>query len=149
MKTAAQSAIVAWIAMPFFLASAWGQPTQGPAAGAPAATPQSEPNRPTLWLVGDSTVKNGRDNGAGVPFIDLNEIIARRYEADGQPKVVAEYFTASDHTHTTWLGALVNADSVVQGLKGLKDCRLVPFLLDKPEPMPDPAHGGVSLDLEA
>src|SRR4051812_18237679 len=29
----------------------------------PAASPSIDPNLPTLWLIGDSTVRNGRDNG--------------------------------------------------------------------------------------
>ena len=62
-------------------------------------------------------------------FIDLNELIARRYEADGQEKVSAEYFTAKDHTHTTLAGAKVNAACVIEGLKGLKDCKLNGYLL--------------------
>ncbi|HSV15471.1 MAG TPA: hypothetical protein VLI90_14520, partial [Tepidisphaeraceae bacterium] len=32
---------------------------------APAAHPKLDPSLPTLFLIGDSTVKNGHDNGAG------------------------------------------------------------------------------------
>lgn len=49
-----------------------------------------------------------------IPFIDLNEITARRYEELGQQKV-KEYFP-QDHTHTNYQGALLNARSVIQGL---------------------------------
>src|SRR5262245_61118962 len=37
----------------------------------------------------------------GVPFIDLNEIIATHYDEAGPAKVAETYFTATDHTHTT------------------------------------------------
>lgn len=64
----------------------------------------------------------------GAFFIDLNEIIARRYEAAGQPTVDERYFGAADHTHTTRAGAQVNAEAVVEGIRGLKDCPLRGFL---------------------
>jgi len=57
---------------------------------------------------------------AGVAFVDLNELIARRYEALGEAKV-REYFTASDHTHTTREGAIANAECVVAGLRGVRE----------------------------
>jgi lysophospholipase L1-like esterase len=64
----------------------------------------------------------------GVFFIDLNEIVARQYEAIGQEKVGKEYFL-TDHTHTTPLGARLNAESVAAGIRGLTNCPLTPFLL--------------------
>jgi lysophospholipase L1-like esterase len=64
----------------------------------------------------------------GIPFIDLNDIIARKYEQLGQEKVAAEFFTPTDHTHTTPAGAKLNAESVIQGIRGLDDCRLKEFL---------------------
>jgi rhamnogalacturonan acetylesterase len=48
------------------------------------------------------------------PFLDLNEIIARKYEALGPEKVRALF--ADEHTHTTPAGARLNAESVVEGL---------------------------------
>src|SRR5687767_12099714 len=44
----------------------------------------------------------------GAAFIDLNEIVAKRYEATGQQKVQELYFGEKDHTHTTAAGARVN-----------------------------------------
>jgi lysophospholipase L1-like esterase len=61
-------------------------------------------------------------------FVDLNEIIAKRYEKEGQEKVKTEYFGSADHTHTTPAGAEVNAACVVEGLKELKDCPLCKLL---------------------
>jgi rhamnogalacturonan acetylesterase len=58
---------------------------------------------------------------AGALFIDLNTIAANRYDALGQEKT-ASYF--ADRQHTTKIGARLNAESVVEGIKQLKDCAL-------------------------
>lgn len=50
-------------------------------------------------------------------FVDLREIIARRYDALGTDKV-NELF-GDDHTHTNPAGAELNAECVVAGLKAL------------------------------
>lgn len=63
----------------------------------------------------------------GAFFIDLNELVARQYEAMGPDKVKL-YFPA-DHTHTNPDGAQVNAAAVVEGLRALKRCPLRNFLL--------------------
>lgn len=63
----------------------------------------------------------------GAFFIDLNEIVAKQYEAIGEEKIAKEYFL-TDHTHTTPLGAHLNAASVVTGLKALKNCPLAALL---------------------
>jgi lysophospholipase L1-like esterase len=52
-----------------------------------------------------------------VGFIDLNEIIARKYDALGEAAV--EPLFADPHTHTSRAGAELNADCVVAGLKAL------------------------------
>jgi rhamnogalacturonan acetylesterase len=52
-----------------------------------------------------------------VAFIDLNEIIARRYDALGEEGV--EPLFADPHTHTSRAGAELNAECVVAGLKAL------------------------------
>ena len=53
-----------------------------------------------------------------VGFIDLNEIIAARYDALGEAAV--EPLFADPHTHTSMAGAEINANAVVTGLKRLK-----------------------------
>src|SRR5262249_31368336 len=58
-------------------------------------------------------------------FIDLNEIIARQYEAMGAEKV--EPLFADEHTHTTLAGAELNAACVISGLKALKPDPLASF----------------------
>jgi len=70
----------------------------------------------------------------GAAFVDLNEIVAKKYEALGEEKVKADYFL-EDHTHTTPAGAMVNARAVVEGVRELKECALKGFLVsaDKKE----------------
>jgi len=55
------------------------------------------------------------DENAG--FLDLNELIARRYDALGPEKV--EPLFADPHTHTSLAGAELNAEVVVSALKAL------------------------------
>jgi rhamnogalacturonan acetylesterase len=52
-----------------------------------------------------------------IGFIDLNEIIASRYDALGEYKV--EPLFGDPHTHTSRAGAELNANCVVAGLKSL------------------------------
>ena len=66
-------------------------------------------------------------------FVDLNDIIATKYELLGPDKTKALYFPG-DHTHTNQAGAELNAASVVEGLRMLKDCPLSAYLRDKPQP---------------
>jgi lysophospholipase L1-like esterase len=65
---------------------------------------------------------------SGALFVDLNELIARRYEEMGQPRVASELFTAKDHTHTTRAGAQLNADCVAVGLRELTNSPFKPLL---------------------
>lgn len=64
-------------------------------------------------------------------FVDLNEITARKYEKFGAEVVGKEYFTTKDNTHTSPLGAKMNAESVVEGLRKLKKVSLRKYLLKK------------------
>jgi rhamnogalacturonan acetylesterase len=70
-------------------------------------------------------------SAGGAEFVDLNEIIARRYEAAGETTVREQYFTSADHTHTTEVGALVNAESVAAGLRDVGS-PLAKYLVDPP-----------------
>ncbi|MCC9607334.1 GDSL-type esterase/lipase family protein [Blastopirellula sp. JC732] len=67
---------------------------------------------------------------AGAHFLDLNELVAARYEQLGEAKVDADLFTKEDWTHTTKPGAVINAACVVEGIQGLQDCSLKDFLTD-------------------
>lgn len=63
-------------------------------------------------------------------FIDLNEIIAARYEELGQEFVGSAYFL-SDHTHTNLEGAKVSAAALVDGLREISSCPLNKYLRKK------------------
>ena len=60
-------------------------------------------------------------------YINLNEIIAKKYEALGENEVKTKFFV-TDHTHTTEAGAILNATSVSEGIRTLKGCKLKKFL---------------------
>ena len=64
-----------------------------------------------------------------VAFVDLTTIVADQYEKLGQERV-KELF-ATDHTHTSPIGAELNAASVVAGLKALKNDPLKRYLSQK------------------
>jgi len=65
----------------------------------------------------------------GVAFIDLNAITADKYDAMG-PEKTKELFPG-DHTHTNEAGATINAASVVEGIRALKNSGLNNYLLQK------------------
>ena len=60
-----------------------------------------------------------------VAFLDLNEIIAQRYDELGPEKV--EPLFADEHTHTTRAGAELNASCVLAALKALPENPLAPY----------------------
>jgi lysophospholipase L1-like esterase len=64
-------------------------------------------------------------------FVDLNEIIAAKYDALGPEKV--EPLFADPHTHTSRAGAEMNAGCVMEGLKALKDDPLAKYFSAKGE----------------
>ena len=59
-------------------------------------------------------------------FIDLNEMVIKKYQEMGQEKVKA--FFPKDHTHTNEAGAVLNAELVAEGIKQLKSCELKNYL---------------------
>ena len=63
----------------------------------------------------------------GAFFIDLNSLVADKYDAMG-PEKVKEFFPG-DHTHTNAKGAELNAATIIEGLRNLKDCSLNEFLV--------------------
>jgi len=64
-----------------------------------------------------------------VDFVDLNEIIARRYDALGEAAV--DPLFGDPHTHTTLAGAQLNAECVVAGLRALPHHPLDKYLSEK------------------
>lgn len=64
----------------------------------------------------------------GAPFVELNELIAQRYEKIGEARVASEFFTTKDHTHTTRAGAELNAECVAEGVCDLPHSPFKPLL---------------------
>ncbi len=66
--------------------------------------------------------------GCKAQFLPLNKLIADQYDELGAEKVGEDYFTTTDHTHTTEAGAKLNAACVAMGIRQLKDCPLAQWL---------------------
>lgn len=63
------------------------------------------------------------------PFVNLNELIARKYDSLGKEKVDTLYVPSpKENLHTGWDGAVVNAGCVIAGLEALKEDPLAPYL---------------------
>ena len=66
---------------------------------------------------------------ANVPFVDLYERIARMYETLGPETVDSLYVPSpTERLHTGWNGAVLNAESVIAGLKGLSNNPVAAYL---------------------
>lgn len=65
-----------------------------------------------------------------VPFVDLNDITATKFEKFGKEKVKTMFYI--DRIHTSAFGARVNAESAVEGLRGLAGVELKDYLLPAP-----------------
>jgi beta-galactosidase len=63
---------------------------------------------------------------SGVAWLDLNDAVARHYEAIGAERVGREFFFG-DHTHTSPSGAQLTALTVVEGLRALPGQPFSPF----------------------
>jgi lysophospholipase L1-like esterase len=62
----------------------------------------------------------------GAFYIDLNEIVALKYETLGKEKV--KPFFPKDHTHTGLEGANFNALTVAESIKKIKECSLKEYI---------------------
>lgn len=62
-----------------------------------------------------------------VPFIDLNEISAQKFEKFGKEKV--KYMFYLDRIHTSAFGARVNAESAIEGIRACKGLKLANYLV--------------------
>jgi rhamnogalacturonan acetylesterase len=67
-----------------------------------------------------------------VPFVNLNKITMGHYVGLSPEEIKEKYFTPADGTHTSPAGAELNAQSVIEGLRQLKACPVVNFLLPAP-----------------
>jgi lysophospholipase L1-like esterase len=91
-----------------------------------------------LWK--DGKIGRNKENYAGwaeqvakaenTPFIDLNEVIARRDDELGEAKVNPLF--GDEHTHTSKAGAELNAEVVIGELKSLKENPLQHYLRTPP-----------------
>lgn len=61
-----------------------------------------------------------------IPFIDLNEITAQKFEKFGKEKVKTMFYL--DRIHTSAFGARVNAESAVEGIRNCKGLKLAKYL---------------------
>jgi lysophospholipase L1-like esterase len=68
-------------------------------------------------------------------FIDLHEIITERYDILG-PDAVGPLF-ADARVHTSWSGAVLNAECVIAGLRALPENPLKPYMLPPENAAPD------------
>jgi lysophospholipase L1-like esterase len=57
-----------------------------------------------------------------VPYIDLNKLAANKLDKMGKDAIQKLYY--GDHTHTSKSGAILNAQTVAEGLRSLKNCKL-------------------------
>ncbi len=69
---------------------------------------------------------------ADVPFLDLNETLATRYEALGEVETGSRFFTSADHTHTSPEGAAFSAGVVADLLRGKAEAPWSGWLREKP-----------------
>ncbi len=65
----------------------------------------------------------------GAYFIDLNDLVALKYEEMGADKVTPLF--PADHTHTNLVGAKINADIVINAIKEIKPDKLQKYLINK------------------
>ena len=102
----------------------------------------------------DGKIRRSSDSQAGwarnvavqekADFIDLNELVARQYDTMAKDEVDA-LFCGSPHT--SWAGAVFNAETVISGLKALKNNPVAAyFLLRVREIAPAPDLGSVWID---
>jgi len=77
----------------------------------------------------------------GAGFIDLNELVARKYDAMDKAAVDQLY---SGSPHTSWTGAVLNAETVISGLKALKDDPVAAYYVDQVKQIATAPDLGVS-----
>lgn len=66
-------------------------------------------------------------------FIDLNELVAGKYDAMDKAAVDALF---SGSPHTSWTGAVLNAETVISGLKALQPDPVAAYYVDQVQQIP-------------
>lgn len=69
----------------------------------------------------------------GIQYIDLNKKMSEMLDGLGEAQVTGAYFFATDHTHTSAIGAMQAASLVVDGIRANKKMGLKPYLLKNPQ----------------
>jgi lysophospholipase L1-like esterase len=77
-----------------------------------------------------------------VPFVDLNEISAAKYDKFGQEKV--RYMFYLDGIHTSAFGARINAESAAEGIRAAPNLALANFLKPAKIPYSSPKRKGTN-----
>jgi len=62
----------------------------------------------------------------GAFFIDVNKLVADKYDVMGHDEVTKLFM--ADHTHTKFHGALLNAKTIIEGVKALVELKLNNYL---------------------
>jgi len=57
-----------------------------------------------------------------VPYLDANQLIADKLDKLGKDSIQLLYH--GDHTHTSMAGAVLNAKTIAEGIRNLKNCEL-------------------------
>ncbi|MEI6075752.1 MAG: rhamnogalacturonan acetylesterase [Verrucomicrobiota bacterium] len=63
-----------------------------------------------------------------VPLVNINQLTMSHYAGMAPQDIKEKYFTPADGTHTSPAGAELNVQSVLEGLRQLKECPLASFL---------------------
>lgn len=91
--------------------------------------PKGEAFQPTTEATGYQQFASEVAEKQGVPYVDLHAVIWKTYGKMKADEIKKTYFTPDDGTHTNAAGAKVNAESVVEGLKALKENPVSAYLL--------------------
>lgn len=67
----------------------------------------------------------------GAYYIDLNERVAKKYDALGDSVMLQTTYFVSDHTHTNAAGARLNAATVIEGIQQVGNCPLNQYVIAK------------------
>lgn len=76
----------------------------------------------------------------GVPFIDMNDIVAAKYDRFGPEKV--NYMFYGDKIHTSAFGAYINAESAAEGIRSYPGLLLTEYLKPVKQPYDSPKRVG-------
>ncbi|MHB9056696.1 MAG: rhamnogalacturonan acetylesterase [Paludibacteraceae bacterium] len=103
-------------------------------AKAKGAIPVVLSHTPGNTWIGNKMVRNNNTYGKwskevarqeGVFYIDMNDLIAKRYETLGQEKAKEFY---KDRVHTSYDGAILNCNALIEGIKSIPELGFSKFI---------------------